>query len=128
MKAGAACKFTVHFSTSFFTTSLRAAILKRIRETAVRASGTCWIESQDRRYFHRDQQLQQGGSVTHASRNGEKRFGDNGMLLRQRIKTVTHVVELPNFLQDRFGMHGHTAFLKIYRGDTSGGLTLVQET
>jgi hypothetical protein len=34
------------------------------------------------------------------------------MLLRQRIKTVTHVVELLNFMQDRSGMYEHTAFLK----------------
>jgi hypothetical protein len=28
------------------------------------------------------------------------------MLLRQQVKTVTHVVELPNFVQDRIRMHG----------------------
>jgi hypothetical protein len=27
-------------------------------------------------------------------------------MFRQRVKTVTHVVELPNFVQDRIRMHG----------------------
>ena len=36
------------------------------------------------------------------------------MLLRQRVKTVTHVVELLNFVQDRIRMHGS-------RGLTEGG-------
>ena len=30
------------------------------------------------------------------------------MLFRQRVKTVTHVVELLNFVQDRIRMHGVT--------------------
>jgi hypothetical protein len=34
------------------------------------------------------------------------------MLFRQRVKTVTHVVELLNFFQDRIRMHGYTAFLR----------------
>ena len=29
-----------------------------------------------------------------------------GMLIRQRVKTVTHVVELLNFVQNRIRMHG----------------------
>jgi hypothetical protein len=32
------------------------------------------------------------------------------MLFRQRIKTVTHIVELPNFVQDRIRMHGVRGF------------------
>ena len=32
------------------------------------------------------------------------------MLLRQQVKTVTHVVELPNFVQDRIRMHGVRGF------------------
>jgi hypothetical protein len=31
-------------------------------------------------------------------------------LPRQRVKTVTHVVELPNFVQDRIRMHGVHGF------------------
>ena len=34
------------------------------------------------------------------------------MLLRQRVKTITHVVELPNFVQDRIRMHGVHGFLE----------------
>ena len=34
------------------------------------------------------------------------------MLLRQRVKAVTHVVELLNFLQDRIRMHGVRGFLR----------------
>ncbi len=34
------------------------------------------------------------------------------MLFRQRIKTVTHVVELLNFVQDRSRMHGVRGFLE----------------
>jgi hypothetical protein len=32
------------------------------------------------------------------------------MLLRQRVKTVTHVVELLNFVQDRIRMLGARCF------------------
>ncbi|MGA7402666.1 MAG: hypothetical protein WBW38_21790 [Candidatus Sulfotelmatobacter sp.] len=52
-------------------------------------------------HFRRNQHLQQRGRVTNASRDGEKCFWDDGMLLRQRVKTVTHVLELLNFVQDR---------------------------
>jgi len=34
------------------------------------------------------------------------------MLFRQEVKTVTHVVELLNFVQNRIGMHGYAAFLR----------------
>jgi len=34
------------------------------------------------------------------------------MLFRQRVKTVTHVVELLNFVQDRIRMHGVHGFLE----------------
>ena len=34
------------------------------------------------------------------------------MLFRQRVKTVTHVVELLNFVQDRIRMHGVHDFLE----------------
>jgi hypothetical protein len=44
------------------------------------------------------------------------------MLLRQQVKTVTHVVELPNFVQDRIQMHGLRDFLESLttRGGTAG--------
>ena len=32
------------------------------------------------------------------------------MLFRQQVKTVTHVVELPTFVQDRIWMHGVRGF------------------
>jgi hypothetical protein len=34
------------------------------------------------------------------------------MMFRQGVKTVTHVVELLNFVQDRVGCMGYLAFLK----------------
>ena len=34
------------------------------------------------------------------------------MLPRQRVKTVTYVVELLNFAQNRIRMHGYAAFLR----------------
>ena len=34
------------------------------------------------------------------------------MLFRQRVKTVTHLVELLNFVQDRIRMHGVHGFLQ----------------
>jgi hypothetical protein len=34
------------------------------------------------------------------------------MVLCQRVKTVTHVVELLNFVQDRIRMHGVRGFLR----------------
>ncbi len=34
------------------------------------------------------------------------------MLLCQRVKTVTHVVELLNFVQDLIRMHGVRGFLR----------------
>ena len=34
------------------------------------------------------------------------------MLPRQRVKTVTHVVELLSFVQDRIRRHGVRGFLK----------------
>ena len=34
------------------------------------------------------------------------------MLFRQRVKAVTHVVELLNFVQDRIRMHGVHGFLE----------------
>ncbi len=39
------------------------------------------------------------------------------MLFRQRVKTVTHVVELPNFVQDRIRMHGVHGFLESLRAE-----------
>jgi len=37
------------------------------------------------------------------------------MLFRQRVKTVTYVIELLNFVQDRTRMHGNAAFLSLRR-------------
>jgi hypothetical protein len=71
--------------------------------------------------------LQQGG-ITHAPRNGEKRFGDNGMLLRQRIKTVTHVVDLLNFMQaSQWDSWAHS-FPKGLRSEHFRWADLAQET
>ena len=43
------------------------------------------------------------------------------MLFRQQVQTVTHVVELPNFVQDRIGcmgVHGFPESLTA-RGETA---------
>jgi hypothetical protein len=44
------------------------------------------------------------------------------MLFRQQVKTVTHVVELPNFVQDRIRMHVVRCFpgSLTARGGTAG--------
>jgi hypothetical protein len=65
-----------------------------------------------RRYLRRNQHLQQSGGSTNASRDGDERFSDERTLLCQRVKTVTHVVELLNFVQDRIRMHGVRGFLR----------------
>jgi hypothetical protein len=43
-----------------------------------------------------------------------ERFTDQ--LVRQRIKTVTHVVELLNFVQDRIRMHEVRGFIRKPKG------------
>ena len=50
------------------------------------------------------------------------------MLFRQRVKTVTHVVELLNFVQDRTRMHGVRRFPENLRGEHFRWADLVQET
>ena len=46
------------------------------------------------------------------------------MFLRQQVKTVTHIVELLNFVQDRIRIHGVRGFPENLRGtNASGGLT-----
>ena len=44
------------------------------------------------------------------------------MLFCQQVKAVTHVVELPNFVQDRIRMHGVRGFPEglTTRGGTAG--------
>jgi len=44
------------------------------------------------------------------------------MLFRQRIKTVAHVVELLNFVQNRIRMHGVRGFPESLKGKLKGGL------
>jgi hypothetical protein len=50
------------------------------------------------------------------------------MLPRQRVKTVTHVVELPNFVQDRIRMHGVHGFPESLRRKNFRWADLVQAT
>jgi hypothetical protein len=50
------------------------------------------------------------------------------MLLRQRIKTVTYVVELLNFVQDRTRMHGARGFPENLRRENFRWANLVQGT
>jgi hypothetical protein len=50
------------------------------------------------------------------------------MLFRQRVKTVTHVIELLNFVQDRTRMHVVHGFLKSLRKENFRWADLVQGT
>jgi len=50
------------------------------------------------------------------------------MSVRQRVKTVTHVVELANFVQDRTRMHGVHSFPESLRRENFRWADLVQET
>ena len=50
------------------------------------------------------------------------------MLFRQRVKTVTHAVELLNFVQDRIRMHRVHGFPENLRKDSFRWADLVQET
>ncbi len=49
------------------------------------------------------------------------------MLPRQRVKTVTHAVELLNFMQDRIRMHGYAAFLRTLTREHFMWTDLVQD-
>jgi hypothetical protein len=51
------------------------------------------------------------------------------MLLRQRVKTITHVVELLNFVQNRIRVHEICDFPETLREErTSDAFTYVGET
>ncbi len=50
------------------------------------------------------------------------------MFLRQQVKTVTHAVELLDFLQDRNRMHGIRGFLESLRRDNFRWADLAQGT
>jgi len=50
------------------------------------------------------------------------------MLLRQRVKTGAHVIELLNFVQDRIRRHGVRGFLESLRRDNFRWADLVQGT
>jgi hypothetical protein len=50
------------------------------------------------------------------------------MLFRQRVKTVTHVVELLNFVQDCTRMHGVRCFPESLRRENFRWADLVQGT
>jgi hypothetical protein len=49
-------------------------------------------------------------------------------LVRQRVKTVTHVVELLNFVQNRTRMHGVRGFPENLRRENFRWADLVQGT
>ena len=50
------------------------------------------------------------------------------MLFRQRIKTVTHVIELLDFMQDRSRLHGVHSFPESLRREEFRWADLVQGT
>jgi hypothetical protein len=43
------------------------------------------------------------------------------MLPRERVKTLAHAVELPNFAQNRNRRHGQPAFLRTKKGKLEVG-------
>ena len=45
------------------------------------------------------------------------------MLFRQRVQTITHVVELLNFAQNRSRRHGARSFPESLRKENFSGLT-----
>ena len=49
-------------------------------------------------------------------------------MFRQRVKTVTHVIELLNFVQDRARMHGVRCFPESLRRGNFRWADLVQGT
>lgn len=55
--------------------------------------------------FCRDQDFQNCGGVTNASRDGHERFRYKGMLLRQFRKAFADVMEPLNFEQDGVNRH-----------------------
>ena len=44
-------------------------------------------------------------------RDADECVCDEGMLFRQLVKTVTHIVDLPKFVQVALGCTGYAAFL-----------------
>jgi hypothetical protein len=46
---------------------------------------------------------------------------DKRMLFRQRVKTITHTVELLNFAQKRNRRHVHAVFCEPKKGKLQGG-------
>ena len=108
--AVAGCKFTVHCSTSFSTISSFAAIAQTKLRTAKQIRHLL-----DLNWRAALVSLQPAPPtrwrITNASRDGDECFCDERMLLSQSVKTVTHVVELLNFVHDRIRIHGVRGFL-----------------
>jgi len=77
-------------------------------------TGECALPHRDRillqfqvaRNSGRDQQFQQNGAVAKVSRDDEERFGDGGMLVRQRVEAVADTAEVLSFVQNFGYRHG----------------------
>jgi hypothetical protein len=68
--------------------------------TAIRESGTCWVQPGNRRYCHCNQYVQQSGGNYERFLKCNECLGDRRMLVRQRVETITHVVEAVEIAQD----------------------------
>jgi hypothetical protein len=73
--------------------------------------------------FRHDQDLRQRGGVTNISRNGHECVRDDGMFSRQRVKTVTHIVEFLSFTENCIRRHCKPDFRRAKERRTSGGLS-----
>ena len=93
-----------------------------ITNSAMGKSGICWIWFRRQPHFRRNHHLKQRGGATNVSRDGDECVGYKGMLVRQQVKTVTHVVEFLSFLQNCSRRHMRTRFpVNLRRGQLQVG-------
>jgi len=79
--------------------------------------------------FSRNQHLQQGSRVMNASCDSQEWFRHERVFLRQCLKTLTHVLELIEFAQNRLKRHEYTALsLKNLRWENFRWTGLGQKT
>ena len=96
-------RFTAHFSTSFSTTSLRAELSYAYRPRATQAFAGSKPESSGILIA-----TTTSSSVAVLRTLPEMPVSASetrGCCPAERVKTVTHIVELPDFVQDRIRIH-----------------------
>jgi hypothetical protein len=98
-------------------TNFRAEIQKSLLKKTASEIRRLMDLIQKRCHFCRNQHLQQGCRVSNASRDRDECFSNKRMLLRQIVKTVTYLVELLNFVQDRTRMHRVRSFPENLRSE-----------